>query len=336
MLVLSIAEICYYLNMQKVPPVIYNQNDYGAVDLGTSSIETIQAGGCLDCSFAMLASFFGHQENPVQMNQLFIDKGVYVETDLLPDNALTQIFPDIKYVNTLNYEPVPTDLNTIKTLLDDPTKGLILRINFGNSNYHFVFVVACDGTTLHIANPLSGVIEDFSQRYGNPITANLHVLVYTGPVPTPPSPTPPDPAVNAASGVNPTQTPLAQRFNQAITKSNNFDTVAQFFGLSNDQAIQAGAGQQVIDKIKYLQSEIEILQKQLDEAKAVPKYIVSGGVLTNFPPKPPVFADGTSPIASGAAQTVPVAGKKPLSPSLQANSPTFFEQLRGLIHALLW
>lgn len=324
--------------MEKQYPQLYKQGDFPQ-RLGTDkSMVTIAQSGCFVTSFAMKATFYGHPINPVQLNDLLVQAQVFQDANLLPDNALAQIYKDIFYIKTLDYEPIPTDLENIRQLLTAPTVTVTIRINLGHGNLHFVEAVACDGHTLHIANPLSGHVEDFSQFYGDPVKANLHVLVYNGPAIQAPQPT---------AQPQPESTGVAQRFNQAIAKSGNFDTVCQYFGISNDQAIQPGTGAQlVIDRIKQLQEQVEQLQKAPATVVSVPANQQVSVTTTAVPAVPsndtangntppvngnpmtttPVFKDGTTAIGSSAATAVPTpsAGTKPTTIASGAVSPIEF------------
>lgn len=305
-------------------PVLFNQNNFTQM-LGDSKTETIAAGGCFDSSLAMKANYYGHQTDPIQLNQLLTQQGVYVnisgnpapaaDADLLPDNALAKVYADVHYLQTLNYEPVPTDLGAIQTFLQDPAKTVTIRINLGLGNYHFVEAIAADPATktLRIANPWTGQIEDFSKNYGNPVVANLHAIVYSGPTPV--------------VVIPPTQagaTPLANSFNQAINKSRNFDTVAQSINMPNDQAVQLTAGPIVVTLIQTLQkavkdkdAQILDLQTKLNNAATTPisptpVVAPTTPVVPTVPPitpKPatppsPAFSDGSTPVSSTPTKQV--------------------------------
>lgn len=331
--------------MEKQYPQIYKQGDYPQ-RLGTNkSLVTIAQSGCFVSSFAMKACFYGHQINPVQLNDLLVQSQIFVQENLLPDYALARIYSDINYIKTLDYEPIPTDLNTIKNFLDNPNTTITIRINLGNGNLHFVEAIACDGHSLHIANPLTGRIEDFTQRYGDPIKANLHVLVYTGPVKQAlPVPPPVPPASQPTDGV-------AQRFNQAIAKSGNFDKVCQYLGVTNDQAIQPGSGADlVIKRFELLQEELDNIHKvqpvalptaPVTPAPVAPETPVVDTSVDTTPkpvdttPTPPIaFQDGTAPVASNAAAAVPTTsvGTKPFT--IASGTVTPMEFLRAVFTLL--
>lgn len=323
--------------MEKTYPVIFNQNNYQDIlgfpknNENITNTETIAEGGCFDSSLAMKASYYGIQVDPPSLNQLFVKNSVYIEVsggakDLLPDNALSLVYPQVKYIKTLDYEPIPTDLGTIKGLLADLATTITLRINLGSGNYHFVEAVDAnpDAKTLHIANPLTGVIEDFSQRYGNPVTANLHAIVYIGPIPVP---VPPVVIANAPT-TNPSQ--LATTFGQAITKANNFNTVADFFGLTADQRVTTTAGQLVVDQVKQLQVSLQQAQDQIEA------FTHPGPVVVAITPPvavgTPTFSNGTPAVASGGNIPVPT----PIVPTTTAQGSDILSKIKSIFKLILW
>jgi hypothetical protein len=275
-------------------PVIYNQNDY--IDLlGNSTVNTIKSSGCFLTSGAIKLGYYGITITPPDLNKLLIQKGLYSNSDLLSDNWISSVYPEVKYLKTFDYEPIPTDLQNIASLLSDPAITLTIRINLGGGNLHFVEAVNCDGTTLHIANPISGMVEDFSQRYGNPVTANLHVLVYTGVVPQPVAPI--------------TPSPLATNFNNAITKSNNFDKVCDFLGISQQARVTTTSGQDVVTLIQQLQlslhNEEEYAHKLELQVAGLTNTKPIGTVTATPPPTGAVFAGGLPPVSGTTPPVVP-------------------------------
>lgn len=317
---------------QKIYPQHYRQGDY-STRLGTAkSSVSIAQSGCFVTSLAMKAGFYGHTVTPPELNLLMVTKGVFIQENLLSDNALSQIYDDVKYLKTFDYEPIPTDLNNIRNLLAQPATTLTVRINLGSGNLHFVEAVACDGFSLHILNPLFGQIEDFAQHYGNPVSANLHVLVYNGPVVSTIGATP-----------APETTALAQRFNQTVTKSTNFDVVASYLGISNDQAIRNDAGQMVVDRIKDLSRQLQHLQEEKAAAEAVPAASVVNITIPPIPtsthdaitpPAAPTFQDGSKPVSGKEQNSVATKPSQPISPAPQSGKVSIGEFIKALLKTL--
>lgn len=165
----------------KTLPKVFNQRDpqWEYTPLGTATVD-IGQDGCYDTSMADCACYFGKVTDPLQLNKAFTDNKVYENTDLLPDNALSDIYPDIVYQETDHYETTPADLNKLKDLVADSTLFVIVCIDMGSGNVHFTPVVDCDGTTVTIANPWDGQIENFSNSYGDPAKNILKFVVYKG------------------------------------------------------------------------------------------------------------------------------------------------------------
>lgn len=328
-------------------PVFYRQGNYPEI-LGTSDSRiTIAQSGCFVTSFAMKATFYKHPVTPPQLNQLLVDKKLFVDANLLTDDALSKVYDDIKYIKTFDYEPIPTDLINIKNLLADAGTTVTIRINLGSGNLHFVEAIACDGVVLHIANPLSGSIEDFSQRYGNPVTALLHVLVYYSASVLPVSPPPPSPAVAASTPGAPT--PLATSFNNAIVKSNNFDKVADFLGINAADRVQLTAGDTAVAKFEYLQQEVEQLQNQKPTvvtqtitvpASPLPQVAPSAAQLPVTPVSvtvsTPTFANGKPAVASDPTAPVPTPPQPATISQTASGSVSPWEFFKALIKTLLF
>ena len=166
----------------KVLPKVFNQQDpaWGDITLGTASGVTIQNDGCYVTSDTDGAVYFGKDTDPARLNQAYTQAGVFVNQDLLPDDALARVYPDITLQEVDNYQTIPADLNKLKDLVADPTLFIIVEIDLGSGNTHFTPVVDCDGTTVTIANPWDGTIENFTKDYGDPAKNILKFVVYKG------------------------------------------------------------------------------------------------------------------------------------------------------------
>ena len=193
----------------KVYPTIYSQQDprWANKELGSQAGATIGQLGCYDTSFAMKACYYGKQTDPASLDDAFTAGNVFVNADLLTDDALNKIYGDIQYVESDHYETIPADLQKLKGYAQDNTITVTLCIAVG-SGYHFVELVDCDGTTVTIANPWTGKIENFTSLYGSPTTNILRFIVYKGPAPVPMMQVP------------------QSTYTNLVTKASNFDAVA--------------------------------------------------------------------------------------------------------------
>lgn len=140
---------------------------------------TIKDYGCYLTSMATLAKACGKTITPWMLNQAFLQNQLFVGMMISSDDDLTKVFPDIIYQQTLHYEQVPADLTQLKTLMDDPTMWVILEIDLGNGNTHFVLCLGVNGV-ISIADPETGACIDFASKYGDPATNILKFVVYKG------------------------------------------------------------------------------------------------------------------------------------------------------------
>lgn len=177
--------------MTRPLPIVFGQTDY-LQQLGTTG-GTIHDYGCYLTSFANLAKACGKDTDPIALNKAFIDQKVYVNGNLLPDDALTKIFPDIVYQKSYEFPnevkdasgnvvspAVPADLNLLCELLKDPSTWVLIKLNVPAPFYtHFVLCAGINGV-VSIADPMTKHIDDFSSKYGDPSTNIIKFVVYKG------------------------------------------------------------------------------------------------------------------------------------------------------------
>lgn len=198
-------------------PNIFSQRDssWANEELGTTPGATISAYGCLLTCFAMKACYYGHDFTPLQLDSQFVSEGIFIQGDMLPDNALRQVLPEAVYRQSFNFQNVPADLSLLKQLSEDDYITVTLEVDFDHDptdgiQTHFVELHSYDGQSLKIYDPWYGSDDDFTTHYGpNPAQTILKFVVYKGtPVlplpevevmPTPPSAKPaPTTTVNAS------------------------------------------------------------------------------------------------------------------------------------------
>lgn len=175
-------------------PIIFNQRHYLGL-LGFSPITTIADAGCYLSSFATIASYYGKHYDPVDLNKAFQEKNLFVipnSAEIAGDSSLQDVFPDIIFQESLVYPNeilnpdgsvkapgVPADLNKLTSLMADPNLSVILEIDIGGGNTHFVVCLGVNGTVT-IANPWTGQQEDFTTLYGDPVKNIIKFVVYKG------------------------------------------------------------------------------------------------------------------------------------------------------------
>ncbi len=170
-------------------PRIYSQRDpqWAGQRLGTANDATIGQYGCYLTSFAMTAGYFGHQITPNALDDIFTNKSLYADGDLISnDDDLSQVFSDIQFVQVYPYLNDPADLNLLKELSANDSVAVILELDFDHDpndgiETHFVCLHEYDGNTFKIYDPWYGTDDDFSLHYGNnPAQTIQKFVVYKG------------------------------------------------------------------------------------------------------------------------------------------------------------
>lgn len=169
-------------------PHVYSQRDphWASHQLGTAAGATIGQYGCYLTCFAMKAEYYGHAITPARLNDLFTQRSLYVDGDLLTDNQLQELYPDCTFVAAHDYTTIPADLALLQHLASDPATTITLEIDFDHNpgdgiQTHFVELVSWDGTTLRIADPWWGSVNVFSKHYGtNKAQTIQKFVVYKG------------------------------------------------------------------------------------------------------------------------------------------------------------
>lgn len=204
-------------------PFIYSQRDpaWASQRLGTVDGATIGGYGCLLTCQAMKAGYYGHEIKPNALDDIFTNRSIYVQGDLLPDVGIHQVFDDVKLLETKVYSG-PADMAYIKVQADDPTKTVTIEVDFDHNpndgiQTHFVELHSFDGVNLRIYDPWYGQEDDFATHYGtNPQLTIQKVSVYQG------TPAQPGTFVDAKT------------FTQLVAKSSANDAVCDELGLSHD------------------------------------------------------------------------------------------------------
>lgn len=161
--------------------------------------------------------------------------------------------------------------------------------------------------------------------------------------------------VPPSSPADPVSPSLAAQFGMTVSKSKNFDVVAQskFFKWTNDQAVQINAGASVVAYIQQLQDQIVMLQKTQAPAAptapagsstptpgvpTVPSPIATpaGGGAQPAPATGPAFQNGNQPVSSTPANPTPAAFSVEVSPQQQAVLKGFWANVKAILRTLLW
>lgn len=147
----------------------------------------------------MLACYYGHPITPAALDDRYTAEGIYVNGDMMPDDALHRAFPDLELVAAHDYSNEPADLSVLRQVAADPALTAIIGLDFDHNpsdgiQTHFLDLAGCDASTdgsgLLVADPWYEGIAPFSRNYGSSPEATIQkVVVYKGPAPA--STTPP-------------------------------------------------------------------------------------------------------------------------------------------------
>jgi len=164
-------------------PVVYSQHDirWNDLKLGGSN-SSIGGYGCTIAVYSMLAEYYGHHINPAGFNKLMIEKGLYVGTykNLYSMNAITKLFPDIKYRGFTDTPNAVTDeqFALIHRELDNK-RPVVIKVKTSRS-YHYVLATDYTGQGLEIVDPIDGRIRTLRSRYGTDRFAIHRYVFHTG------------------------------------------------------------------------------------------------------------------------------------------------------------
>ena len=162
---------------------MYSQRDirWRFINVGTWQ-KNIGQVGCLLTCFAQLLTNYGIRINPGQLNQVFTMLRIYIDGNLLPDNAIARAWPD--YAEHVGSYYPTIDLLALER---KPGEEIILKIDASPSpgeQRHFVLLKSvlvdkyAKTKEVVIADPLGGWVGDFSKRYGDPRENIIRVVKY--------------------------------------------------------------------------------------------------------------------------------------------------------------
>lgn len=172
--------------------MIYSQRDprWAHQRLGTADGVTIGGYGCYTTAQADVASDYGIDVNPAQLDDIFTanendpyGKGGYVQGDLAWDGMLAKVYPDkFEFVGVYNCQNNPCDLNQLKPY-DEYGKEAIIEVDFDHNpadgiQTHFVRMAFFNNGDPIIDDPWTGERIVFSSRYGSPAETIQKVVFY--------------------------------------------------------------------------------------------------------------------------------------------------------------
>jgi hypothetical protein len=173
-----------------IEPLSQNDFRWKSKKLGSSSV-TIGGYGCLLTCHSMLLTYFGHIYLPDSLNDLYKEKGVYQDTNLINYWKIPSVFSDISCPSDgyLECPDTAAPLDIIDLYLN---KGVpvIAKVDFDTStttvDSHFILIVGKDNDEYLINDPQTGECYYFSAckyaKYKDPAKDIYGLRIYTGPV----------------------------------------------------------------------------------------------------------------------------------------------------------
>jgi len=166
-----------------IEPISQRDSKWSAKKLGTSSVSIGDYGCYLTC-LSMLLKYYGHEQTPDVLNELFKSNGVYVQKNLVDGWAVSKVYADIKYDEHYECPDVPCDLTKIDKYLDEK-KPVIAKVDFSPKEGvqdHFVLIIGKENDDYFINDPWTGETYFFSAKYGEPSRFIYGLRLYSGEV----------------------------------------------------------------------------------------------------------------------------------------------------------
>ena len=166
-----------------IDPISQRDIRWGSKKLGTSSV-TIKNYGCYLACLSMLLKYYGHEQDPEALNELFKSNDVYVQGNLVSGWAVNRVYNDIRYDEHYECPDVPCDLSKIDRYLDR-RMPVVARVDFSPTagvQSHFVLIIGKENDSYLINDPWTGETYFFEAKYGDPARNIYGLRLYSGEV----------------------------------------------------------------------------------------------------------------------------------------------------------
>lgn len=164
-----------------IQPLSQRDTRWANQRLGTINSTTIGSHGCVITSMCMIATYYGHPIFPNAVDDILTERGLYYDGNLYVNNAITRIYPDIKFDKTAFCETTPAPIGEIKNYIDQRKPVVVALMNQGIR--HYILVVGYDGDKIYANDPWQGDQVAINDRWGDPGSKILQVNYFSGSVP---------------------------------------------------------------------------------------------------------------------------------------------------------
>jgi Peptidase_C39 like family len=161
-----------------VPTMSQRSQPWSRQALGSDPVDTIGSSGCALTAVTMVASAYGYQTNPSQLNQWLTAHGGYIENDLLLWRQATAVTQGSVRWQWLHVPGMVSQLRTDDQDIEDlpPQSVVEAQLDAGHlvvaevrlyGGMHFVVITGHRGDILFINDPWFGDRTTLQARYGN-------------------------------------------------------------------------------------------------------------------------------------------------------------------------
>lgn len=164
-----------------ISPLSQRDPNWSRKTLGTKG--TIGAYGCLLTCHSMMLTYYGHELLPDVLNEIYKNKNVYDQGNLINFYAAANCFDDIIAKDRPIYLNVPADLTKIDKQLENkhPVIAHVDNVNNDNVPDHFVLIIGKTDDGHYIINdPWTGETYYFDAKYGDPARYIYGLRIYEG------------------------------------------------------------------------------------------------------------------------------------------------------------
>ncbi len=168
-----------YQNYSQTDPRWTNQR------LGTVNDWTLGLYGCFVTAMSNVAEHFGYDLTPAELDDIFTDRGLYVDGGLCVDDMLSKVKPDIKFAGVYHCEDAPCDLSVFNEFNNYEHEAIVeLDASAApgiQTHFNRFYDYDADTGVVRIVDSEDGEIVAINRRYGNPADVILKVVKYVGP-----------------------------------------------------------------------------------------------------------------------------------------------------------